>query len=402
MFGRAALFLVMGFSAIFMGYHQRLITSSNGAVDTYSNYYSRTAGQYLATSGANLALNQLFLSPNWSSGYTDLAFNGGTINVGVVSFGSNNRRVTSVSSYMGSSDTVVVILQPSNFARFGYYASNMPSNLFYATGDTVSGPMHVQGTLNVIGSPVFLGRVTTQTGLRKNSAGDTPQFLGGYQGGVNLTFPNSFSNVAAAAAAGGKVFSNTDVYMTFNSNATVTYKLSSSGAATTIALSTFAPNGVISINNGNLHLQGTVSGQYTVSANTGSTSSAGNIYIDNDVVYKTTRTSSGNTDMLGIVAQKNVIISDVAANKNDVYIDGSIFSLSGGLSVQNYDHIGYCGSIRIFGGLIENTSQATGVWNGTSISSGYSSRIAYDTRFMVSTPPAYPASGTFNILSWKE
>ncbi len=402
MFGKAAFILILSFSTLFMSYQQRLITSSNSAVDTYSLYYCRTAGQYLATTGANLALNQVFLTPNWSTGYDSLSLNGGTIKVTVVSFGSNMRRVTSISKFMGVLDTVEVVLQPSNFSRFGYYASNMPSNLYYATGDTVWGPMHVQGTLNVIGSPVFMGRVTTQNGIKKYNTSDTPQFLGGYQGGVNLSYPNSFPNVAATAAAGGKVFTNTDVYMTFNADATVTYKLSSSGTATTAALSVFAPNGVINVSNGNLHLQGTVSGQYTVSATTGSTSTSGNIYIDNDIVYKTSRTNPSNTDMLGIVAQKNVIISDVPANKNDVYIDGSIFSLTGGLAAQNYDHIGYCGSIRVFGGLVENTSQATGVWNGSTVSSGYSSKLAYDARYMLNNPPAYPASGTFNIMSWRE
>jgi len=404
MFGRASVFLVLGFSGILLMYTQNLFTFSSNSVDVYSQYYTNTMAENIASSAANLACNQFFLSPTWTTGYSNVSFNSGTFSASIVSLASNRKKIIATGSYSGLTKTVEVILQPSSFARFGYYAAIMPGNLYYVTGDTVSGPMHVQGKLNVWGRPVFTGKVTTKNGLKKLDSSTDPQFLGGYESGINLPLPSTINTVSADAESGGKFFSSTDVWLTFNSNGSVDYKVGSSGSWENEMLSTFAPNGVISVDKGNLHIKGTVKGKITLGATLSSGTSNGNIYLDDNIVYDTDPTNPTCTDMLGIVATNNVIVSDNVPNKSDIIINASIFSLKGGLKAEHYSTIPYSGTIRLTGGLIEYQAQATGVFDPYTgqITNGYNSYIRFDERFMTQVPPSFPKSASYEVLSWFE
>lgn len=404
MFGRASVFLVLGFSGILLLYTQSLFTFSSDSVDIYTQYYRNTMAENVATSAANFACNKFFLDPTWTSGYSNVSFNGGTFSATVSSVGSNRKKITATGTYSGITKTVEVLFQPSSFARFGYYGAIMPGNLYYITGDTVSGPMHVQGKLNVWGRPVFTGKVTTKNGLKKLDASTDPQFLGGYESGINLPLPSTLNTVSADAASGGKLFSNTDVWLTFNANGSVDYKVGSGGVWTNAMLSTFAPNGVIAVEKGNLHIKGTLQGKVTLGASLSSGVSNGNIYLDDNIVYNTDPSEPNCPDMLGLVATNNVIITDNAPNKNDIIVNASIFSLKGGLKAENYNTIPYCGSIRLTGGLIEYQAQATGVFDPHSgtITHGYNSNIRFDERFMTHVPPSFPTSASYEVLTWFE
>lgn len=404
MFGRASVFLVLGFSTILLLYTRSLFNFSAESVDVYMQYHNYTMAENIASSAVNFACNQFFITPTWTSGYSNVSFLGGTFSVSITNLANNRKKITSTGTYHGITKTAEVVLQPSSFARFGYYAAIMPGNLYYITGDTVSGPMHIQGKLNVSGSPVFTGKVTTKTGLKKLNASDNPQFLGGYESGVDLPLPTTINTVASDAAAGGKSFSNTDVWLTFKPDGTVDYKVGSSGVVQNQSLTTFAPNGVICVDRGNLHIKGTVKGKITLGATLSSGTGNGNIYLDDDVVYSTDPNSGNCTDMLGIVSTNNVIITDNAANKSDIIINASIFSLKGGLEAENYNRIPNCGSIRLTGGLIEYQAQATGVFDSRTgrISNGYNSNIRFDERLMAQVPPSFPKSATYEVLSWLE
>jgi len=404
MFGRASVFLVLGFSGILLLYTQNLFTFSSNSVDVYTQYYNNTMAENIASSAANLACNSFFLNPTWTGSQTSFAFNGGAFISSVSNLTNNRKKITSIGTYDGISKTVEVILQPSSFARFGYYAGIMPGNLYYVTGDTVSGPMHIQGKLNVWGRPVFTGKVTTKNGIKMLDASTNPQFLGGYESGVDLPLPTTLNTVSSDAASGGKYFSETDVWLTFKADGTVDYKVGSSGTWENVALSTFAPNGVIAVDKGNLHIKGTLRGKVTLGATLSSGTANGNIYLDDNIVYNTDPNTPGCPDMLGIVATNNVIITDNAANKSNININASIFSLKGGLSVEHYSTVPYCGVIRLTGGLIEYQAQATGVFNPYTgqITNGFNEYIKFDERFMTSVPPSFPKSSSYEVLSWFE
>ncbi len=56
-------------------------------------------------------------------------------------------------------------------------------------------------------------------------------------------------------------------------------------APTTVALSTFAPNGVIYDNQADIHLSGTLNGQVTIVSEGSSGGGSGNVYFEGDMVY---------------------------------------------------------------------------------------------------------------------
>ncbi len=403
MFGKGALIVVLGLSIVFLIVGYRLASVSTKAVDNYVTYYKETSAYNISVSGANMAANEVFINPYWNAGYSNRNFVGGTLNVTVNRLADSTVRLTSVGQYMGVTKTVVVGLRTSSFAKFNLYMNILPSNMYFIGGDTVWGPLHVNSKLNVSGSPVFYGKVTTKTGLYKNPSSSTPQFYGGYQTGIDLPFPSQMDQLIGAAQSGG-VFINTatTVSLTFNADGTVTYKIGS-GSQQTVSLSTFAPNGVIVVDKGNIRLKGTVNGQVTVAATQSSGSGYGKIYLDDDIVYANPNLSSSD-DMLGIVAWNNVIIADTPPNKSDIRIDGSIFSLKGGLGAENYDDIGPCGTIYIRGGYVCYQDQATGTFNPYTgqITSGYNTNLRYDDRFMVTAPPSYPKTSKYEVLSWLE
>jgi hypothetical protein len=103
--------------------------------------------------------------------------------------------------------------------------------------------------------------------------------------------------------------------------------------------------------------------------------------------------------MLGIVAEKQVLVKNNAANRNDINIDASLFNYDGGIGVENINSTSpNMGTMRIKGGLIENKAQITGYTNGA----GYHQVIKFDKRFETSTPPYFPATEMYEIVSWFE
>lgn len=405
MFGKASIILVIGFSMIFLLYQQNLINSQTGSVVTYSEYYSKMAARDLAVAAANLACNQFFIDPEWKSNYTNTSYGGGSITITVTENSESQKEILAVSRLGAYNDTIAILLSTSNFARFAYYAGIAPGNIYYVTGDTVWGPMHIEGHLNVKGSPVFMGKVTSSNGIKYGSSSSSPVFNGGYESGVSLTIPDDLNDVYAAAASQGKVFSGySDVWLEFLNNGTVNYKTSSSASWTNASISSLTSNGVIAVDKGNLHIKGKVKGQVTVYAGSSSGAGSGNIYIDDDITYSGNPLDPSCDDMLGIVATNNVIIADVPETKGDVTIHGSIFNFGGGITAENLNSLGKEGSIRLVGGLIQRQGQLVNVYNENDnvILKGYSLNMRYDNRLLLNTPPEFPATGSYEILSWRE
>ncbi len=407
--GKAILFVVVGFGIIFALMGLKFGSVSTGSVQNFVQYYSSTKAHNIAVSGANLAANAIFLDSTWTTGYNNLSFDGGTINVSVQILDPvrNIRQITSTASYNGNSSVVKVVLQPSQFSKFGYY-SVKENGIYFVTGDTIWGPLHTQDYLYVSGRPVFNGKVTTLKGIKKYNRNDKPIFNGGYQQGVSLTIPpTSISTLETNANNGGHTFTNHDtVYLTFV-NDSVRYKFAYNGTPTTSLTSTLAPNGTIFAENAVLRIQGTVQGQVTVGAS--GSYGDGNIYLDGNIVYKTDPTVNPNsTDLLGIVAQNNVYVAQNAANTSGINIDAAIFAQNGGFGAQNYstwytnDGTGNPAYIHLLGGITQNSRLAVGSFGGWYGMTGFYKDYRYDNRFMSVAPPNYPNTGGFEIVSWYE
>jgi len=157
-----------------------------------------------------------------------------------------------------------------------------------------------------------------------------------------------------------------------------------------------------------MYVSGVVNGKYTIgTAKSGN--NYGNVYIEDNVKYRDppilflpngkTAINPAVRDMLGIVADKQVVIKDNAANQDDVEIDASLFNYGGGITVENISSSSpNMGALKIYGGLIEKAAQTTGYTNGA----GYNELIRYDARFMTQVPPFFPTTSEYEIVSWYE
>ena len=406
--GKASLFVVAGFSLVFLVIANNFGTVSNRSIDNYAKYFDLTTTHNIAISGANIAANQIYLDPAWDTGYNDLSYQGGTldISVNVVNAYQNIREIVSVGTYDGFTDTVKVTLAPSKFSKFAYYSVSEGSSIWWTENDTVWGPFHTQDYMRVYRHPVFYGKATTKRSLiyYTSQRKDKPYFYGGFEQGVDLPLPtDGINNIEPDAEANGIKFAGKDtVYITFDYD-TLKYRFSYSDPDTAVYLPTVAPNGVIFAKNSVVRLKGTVQGQYSIVSSGSSLSGKGKIYIDDDIVYsKDPRTSPSSTDLLGILAQNEVLITDNDANHHDVNIQGSIYCENGGFGAENYSSRPVSGNINLLGGIIQDTRRPVGTFDKWGPASGFSKRYMYDDRLMMASPPMFPGTGSFEIVAWYE
>lgn len=437
--GKAAILLVLGFSTIFLVFGYNFNNLTLRAVDNLSDYYVTTSAYNIAASGANIAANKIFTDPTWTAGYTDIPFSGGSYSIAVTILDPvrNVRQVTSTGKYNNTSKTITVVLQPTKFSQFAYFCQ-IEGNIWWTSKDTVWGPFHTQDWMQVQGHPVFHGKATTKKGMKyyTNEATDHPSYLGGYEKGINLDLPDDkVKDFETYADAGGAKLEATtatttytewvwkkkkgwvqvtktkstkveDYFVTFKGDS-ISYGVYPSGTATTELASDFAPNGIIYAKDANLHIKGTVKGQYTVAAY-GPNSGLGRVYLEDDITYNTDpRTNPNSTDLLGIVARNHVLIADNANNRNDINIDGSIYSEKEGFGAENYDSRSVDGNINLYGGIIQKKRQAVGTfntdwWGNTTSVSGFNKRYKYDERLMFMAPPEFPSTDSYQIVSWYE
>ena len=408
MSGKATLLLIVGFSLIFLVVSKNFGDVSNRAVDNFVNYYSETVSHDIAISGANIAANNIFLDPTWNSGYNNVPFQGGYLDVQlqVLDPFRNIREVTVQGTFYGNTSTVKVKFAPSKFSKFAYYSVSEGGTIWWTQSDTVWGPFHTQDYFRAHKHPVFYGKATTKRSLiyYTSEAADKPLFLGGYDQGIDLPLPaNAVSEMEVIADDDGLKFSGHDtVYITFAGDS-LRYRYRYSDPDSSYYLPTAAPNGLIFAKNCVVRMKGTVKGQYTIGCSSGMSAGKGTIYLDNDIVFHTDpRIDPTSNDLLGICAENNVYITDNIPNRSDINIHGSIYCEKGGFGAQNYSTRPISGNINLLGGIIQNTRKAVGTFGSSGIKSGFAKRYKYDERLMVASPPFFPGTGGFEIVSWYE
>jgi hypothetical protein len=418
--GRSALIMVIGFSTVLLMLGGNISKVSSSAMENYMAYYKSELAHSLASSGMNLAGRAMYENALWSSGFSNKPFGGGTLSCTVDDLGGGQKRLTSTATFMDESKVVSCVIQPSSFSRYAYYTTTDMSG-YWVTGDTCWGPLHVNNWLNVAGKPVFMGSATTLNGLHRytdpqniSNTLDKPKFKGGFDSGINVVLPTDFSVLKNAAATGGrKITGGQDVYIELKNNGHVKWKQTDhwgGGGWNNDPLSTFAPNGAFYAEGVNVHIKGTLRGQLTVGCGgaTGSTTE-GNFWLDDDIDYhRDPRQYPSSTDMLGLVAENKLWISDNANNHgpgNDFILMGCVFSRSDGLWVENYNTRQVEGRLITVGSQVAKIGGYTGVFSGDppTIIHGYAPGGAwYDYRLMLAAPPFFPTTGQYEIVSWFE
>lgn len=401
--GKASILLVLGFSLIFMVAGRSFNNMATDTTENVSSYFLETKAKHAASAGVNVIVNKLFLNATVQDQTFNWTFDSSSISATLSTLDAykNIRQLLSVGSYGGVSHTTKIIFKPSLFSKFAYFA-NTEGTIWWTTGDTVWGPFHTNSDLRVANKPIFYGKVTiggSQINYNKNAK---PQYLGGFQKGINIAIPtNGVTKVSDASAQGVKFTGKDLVYFEFRGDS-VRYRYTSTGAWTYKLASTFSPNGVIFFDNAEVRLKGTVKGKYTLAAS-GTTGNKGKIYLDDDIVYHSNpRTNPSSTDMLGIVAERDVVITDNTANNSSINIQAAIYAQTGSFVAENYSTRPPSGFINLYGGITQNTRGAVGTFSGTTITAGFSKRYRYDTRLLDAYPPAYPGTGSFEVVSWFE
>lgn len=379
-------------------------------MDAYQNYiayYNRSVARHIASTAANIVATQITFTPNFRTPYSDIHFAGGTFNATITDLDSGRIRVTANSTFNNNTFTTELVLGLTKFSKFAYF-SNLEGAIVWTTGDTVWGPFHTQQKLTANGNPVFYGRVTAKNGLQKSPSTSKPEFKGGFQSGVTMDLPSDFSSLSSLAQSGGRYFNNQDIYLQFNADGTATYRVGSWTAVPsyTMALTTLAPNLVLYVNSGNLHVKGVLNGKLTIAATGSSGAAKGNVWVDSSLVYNSNPgVNPDSSDMLGIVCDNNVIITDNTNNRTTagVTVHASMLCRSGGLTAENYNTRLPAGApLTILGGIQQYQRGPVGTLSGGVIATGFSKRYKYDERLMVDSPPLYPTTGNYEVLSWYE
>jgi hypothetical protein len=170
---------------------------------------------------------------------------------------------------------------------------------------------------------------------------------------------------------------------------------------TVVKISTYVPNGAMVIDTANIRVKGKFTGELTISVQSGGSSSKGKMYLDSSVAY--VNSSDTSKDYLGLCATDSIVITNNWNNRNNVTIQAALFSLNKGLGVEQYNNGDVRGRIYLLGGISQHQRAAVGTLDSDGdVNSGFSKSYMYDNRLMTHSPPYYPTTGSFQILSWYE
>jgi len=458
--GKASILLVLSFSLIFLLFGHRFNNLSTRSVDNLMDYYLESKAHNIAVSAANMAANEIFMDKTWAAGYENISFEGGTINVyvtnttvpeeevpshkvqichdgntievaaaavaaflaqgdelgacGSSSLGEATVTLISEGTFMGITKSVSVQLRPSYFSKFGNFYQNISA--LPATGDTFNGPFHVNTQLITWGTPVFWGKTTSLSGLLKNNAPPDPKFYGGFETGIDIPLEFDTTGMRSAADDDGYVFKDTtgtgqqtDVRLYYNADGTVEHsmKIGAGPWSTPITtpLSTFAPNGMIYVERGNIYTKGTLNGRITMVATKKGLEGAGEVWQEDDLQYNDDpRINPSSTDILGIVAEENIRLQyNDSTRGQDIITQASMFSLNGDVGPETalIDDPSL-NRWLILGGIIADDIRFTARYDSYGPYKGYKFVHTYDERFMTYVPPNFPNTRNFEVVSWLE
>jgi hypothetical protein len=439
MTGRASLILILGFSLL-MGYLlQNLNNAGSLAAGNMSTYNGMNASHNLALAGANVGLTKLYRDTTWGSSGTGSVTQSfasgpflGTFTVSAFRAGLW-KTVQSVSAYPAGGttyrDTIQVSLSNNITNTFTLFAwmTNLENGVFWITGDSVWGRVHSNDNLTVSGSPVFLQKVTTAKGFippvgKTQNIGGTNYtnkaiFINPPQpetGVPKITLPTDLTALATAAASpNGKKYTG-DIWITLDGKSPT---VSGDGLAyiratktgsiiDSIRLSDPNFNGVIQAT-GVANVQGTLDGSLTIASYSTPSATTNNVVVQGDILYEKSPLNGTSDDVLGLVANNNVIVADNVPAGGNREIDASIFARNGSFTAENYSTRVLSNELKVLGSIVQNSRGAVGTFSGgSSLQHGFYKRYRYDARLADPSfrPPFYPGwvSTTYAILNWWE
>ncbi len=457
MFGKGAIIMVVGFAVIAGYMNLNIAKLTSRSVETMVGYNQLNASRDAANAGANVGLAMLSADKTLHGTLTSQSpktggFKGAsfvvlvdTISVtestsgggsGVSYITTTTIRLRSISTYKTNvefingdtltlMDTVEVRLAAASTATTSFstfsWMTVQEGNVFFITGDTLYGQVHSNSNIHVDGRPVFMEHVTTSGRFDPNQSTGWHQtsnkavFKRGFEeGAAQVQFPNDLSLMRQHAINSDTVHGMYVQLMPGTSAENDGYALVKRGSwsgpvVDSISLSG-SSNSVI-WSDSTVHVKGTLDGRLSIGSNA-------DLYIDNDIRYEREpdpyntdphAPANSTTDMLGLVAENNVLIANNAANNgNDLYLDASIFTRTGSFGAQDYNSRGVEGRIYSIGSIAQKQRGAVGNFSGSTLKNGYLKSYHYDYRLSDASnfPPYFPGYSNTSranaITNWWE
>jgi|AntRauTorckE6833_2_1112554.scaffolds.fasta_scaffold02026_4 cytoskeletal protein CcmA (bactofilin family) len=452
--GRAMLLLVSGL-VILSGIIQYSNNRRAEILPQETNeYYYEQQAKNISTSLVDNAIQNLFRDMEWTGSIdADDNFSGDgklrmynmgtsgldTVDNSVLEWDQYKVLIVSEGNYGGYESEIEVLLQRDSFSKFSYFTNeerlpNSNTQIFFSTGDVLTGPIHSNGTFSMAGSPTFNGDVSSpndwvgQSGdyngdtSEERHGSDTPEFNGTANFDMatprNLPGQTQIDDLKAAANSGGITF-NSDAELEFYVSDDVGYVRETETewqqecqwvgywncywvqvvvSSTSYTLSDY--NGLISVD-GIAKVKGEVKGKVTLHASQ-------KIEIMGDIIYNQNPTADPNivsSDLMGLVSEGDVVVDKYAHQDNgssDLNIHASIMALDNAFTVEDYWTGGNRGVLNILGGIIQKNRGPVGTFNSYGTASGFSKNYIYDERLLETIPPSFPRESIFTIVYWKE
>ncbi|OQX85109.1 MAG: hypothetical protein B6D63_02915 [Candidatus Latescibacteria bacterium 4484_7] len=297
-----------------------------------------------------------------------------------------------------------------NFSRYAYFSdmekSPSGSTIWFVTRDVFYGPVHTNDQMHIYGSPTFYDEVSSAASSIDYYHGGPPQDDPQFKAGLTLnasTIPlpaNTNMLLNKANESGGLKLTGNPVRIRFKVDASEHPFLRVTINGTTTDMN-YPSNGVIYVN-GKAQVEGVVKGQVTVGCD-------GDIEImDNLTYYTDPRVDPTSTDLLGLVAERNVYMDGSTSGPNydsaDETIMAAIMALNTSWTVENYNHGTPRGKLIVYGGIIQKQRGPVGTFNSYTgqIVTGYEKDYSFDARLLDSPPPAFPTTGQIEKIAWIE
>ena len=309
--------------------------------------------------------------------------------------------LTSTGTYHNVAKTLILRVIMTSYSKYGYLSSTEIDPVWggnwYITGMISTGPTHTNGQFNMYGTPVFtdmVSQVSPAVNYWSGPPADNPDFQKGLTvnaPALNLPTPVSMDGLktAAAQAQGLSLKGNSTITLMQDGTMNVT----NANKAWVNHNIPIPANSALYVTGGSASVQGVLKGKLTIGAEN-------NINISGNIVYKTDpRTDPTSTDMLGLVAQNNAIVTN--NGPFNIEIDAYIVALSGQFLVNNFWTF-LKGDMIQFGGLTSKLPGGlTGIfnpWTGQMVA-GYNQLQYFDTRFHEQVPAWFtPLKDTSNRI----
>ncbi|HEY6736533.1 MAG TPA: pilus assembly PilX N-terminal domain-containing protein [Candidatus Saccharimonadia bacterium] len=316
--------------------------------------------------------------------------------------------------------TILAQLGRTSFANFALLTA---TEFWVAAGESTTGPVmsnvgvHMDGTNN---GPVMSGSATYKPTPAFGGDGSTHNGVWGNGGPTSQwqypVTPIDFTGVTAdynscitQAQANGKYFAKTNkkgYYFKLKSNGTIDEYIVQNETSSGLTFTTGSPiqnfaaptNGILYVED-NVWVEGTGwPGRIDIMSGRLPDQPATNTSIT--VVGNLTYAAKDGTDVIGLIAQKDIIVPAYAPNT--IEINAAALSQKGHVY---YPNSGGLKSTLTFYGSIDTYDYWTWSWvnGGGNVISGYPTNTTqFDSSLVYGPPPCYPTTGNYAVLNWRE